>query len=88
MRDNETAMGQAGDQPDEPDRQIESRIVARLAALRSSIDTSGIHVGVEHGVVSLDGVVDAEESAARIGDEVSALSGVRALHNHLRVGKI
>ena len=51
------------------------------------IDASDIEVQVENGEVTLSGAVDSRQTKRLAEDLVDSVSGVKDVHNQLRVGR-
>lgn len=51
------------------------------------VDASEIEIQVQNGEVTLTGMVDSRQTKRMAEDAIEHLSGVREIHNHLRVGQ-
>jgi hypothetical protein len=69
-----------------PDNRINEDVCDRLADA-PDVDASEIEVTVKNGEVTLSGTVDDRQDKRRAEDLAETVSGVREVHNHLRVGR-
>ena len=64
---------------------IKEEVCERLTQ-HGYLDASGIEVTVENGEVTLTGTVDSREAKRLAEDIIDSISGVRDIHNRLRIG--
>jgi len=82
--DNQLAVRYPASVTAPSDEQIRSN-VQNLLEWSSEVDAEHVRVGVENGIVKLDGSVDALWKVAHAEEVVSRLSGVTAIENKLTV---
>ena len=72
--------------PDADDDVVEQRVRSSLGSMRKQLDLPRVNVTVTDHVVSLHGVVGAEDERRQIEAAVEAIEGVRAVYSYLHVG--
>ncbi len=61
--------------------------VCEALTQHGQIDASDVEIEVKGGEVTLNGTVDSRQTKRMAEDAIEHLSGVREIHNHLRVGQ-
>jgi hypothetical protein len=77
-----------GHHPDEAvsDLVLADRVRSEIGPLIRTLDLPHVHVMVHDHIVTLHGDTATQEEAAKIGEAVSDVSGVRGVRSHLHVG--